>query len=376
MIRPFLLSLTYGLSIVAMPYRPAPIPSLQELCIKTLIAIPPEQFDSFHYLPSILKSQFILKYGPTYNPSIFSIATDHDSEDHSRIKGAVLDQQNLRLRNRFIDLLISKENPNQQQDESELSSPLYTFASLHHDKLYIGTQSGDIVTFTIKQRKPLLVDIQPISQHAIVELAVHPTVEHLIACRYVNGTIEILKRDNNMVWNRIKSIANNHQMTTHMSFSPFHGWLARSELFKAYLYTIDQKEELLEPIKSYVCPASINALIFDENENLIIQTVKGPLAIPHLSVWKFLSEDEVSSYITWHNESKITLRQDGSHDVSINDNEISTIADQIMFKAQLANIKTYAQLAYFKKYADALKCGELPLFKIIAITNKAAELQR
>lgn len=377
MIIPFLLLLGYVNLILPMQQF-MQLPTLKELCFDEITKIPPEQFALFQQIPLDLKLQFIIRHGLHQTPTLFSLLTNQQDDDNQpRISGQVLADRNLKLANRFTDVFINQEDPTPSTHERELSSLEYTFAYLHHKNLYIGTQTGNITHYGMNPRTPKLIDTQNVADQAIVQIAVHPTIEHLISCKLANGSLVILRKDKDGLWQQINQIIINRSIK-HMSFCPSDKWFACAERTKVYIYDLKPNDDgQLKPPKNPICTTDvIETIIFDQNKNLIIQGRKGASQMQQLLVWEFQNEAEATLYTIWPESAKITLNQDGHFDSLLDDNAIDQTANQILFKANLSHIQTLKELAVFKHFEKDLHCGDQPLFKIIATINKKVMLQK
>jgi len=374
---------------------PSEPPSLFTQCLHALKKLSPEKFQDWQYTSLEIKKKFIIEHGLTYVPKLFVLSQAIDS--FPQIDGTLQDNKPLRLCNNLMDIMISKQEPAASEAPQEarnqlpkyrLSCPECTCASLQGNTIYVCAQNNEIWEYQAKHHKLKLLSKQPLSQEPITYIIAHPCIEHLIACRHQRGSIGIYKKNKQGPWVNQKEI-NLHRSIEKMAFCPSGKWLACANSHNVYIHDLtsvsgDVKHKLTHAANK------VDALLFKDNQTLIMNSASGTLNNQQLTVWRFRTDTNASNYTIWgtskiilaHNEYYGLDKEFENNDKDENDDEdtntkwVTHISNQILYKLVLDNIQSLQELDIFKKYKDNLDCGEQPLFKLIAIMDKNHALQK
>ncbi len=368
-------------SIEILPSEP---PSLVTQCLHALKKLPPEQFQYWEDMNVEIKKKFIIEHGLTYVPKLF--VASQAVESCPRIDGDVQANEPLRLCNNLIDIIISKQEPTAPEAPQDaqntlpayqLYSPEFSCACLQANKTYVGTQSGHVCEYKPEKRKLALITKQLLSQGPINYIISHPCIEGLIACRHPGGSIGIYKKNKQGSWVNQKNM-NVRQPIEKMALCPSGKWLACANNHNVYIYDLasacaEVKHRLIHAANT------VDALLFKDDQTMVMNSKNGTPNHRQLTVWRFRIEDHVSIYTIW-GTPKIILDHHNEYyglDKESEDNKwINHISSHILFRLTLDNIHSLKELALFKRHKDKLNCGEQPLFKLMAITNKTHELEK
>lgn len=350
--------------------------SLEKLCKQTLKHLPPEHFKQWQDMPFHLKQQFIIEHGLTYKPILFVL--DEATQNSYKVDGTI--QNQLKLCNHFAQLIIGKQKSDEHDQKKELLTyelfdPDFRCACLKAKHIYVGSERGKIYHYSIEQCVPELVDTQQVSPNPISYITAHPSIEHLIACSHSDGNMCIFQKNEQGPWVNQKELTP-HQPTKGITFCPSGKWLACVDNYSVYIYDLtsasrDEKHKLTHVANN------LEALLF-KDETLIMNS-KSDKFHQRLTVWNLKTDTKPSSSTVWTNTSKIVLNHHGCYgfDKDFENNEwVNHTSSQILFELVLDHIQSLQELDTFKNHMDKLHCGEQPLFNLIAITNKTAELKK
>lgn len=363
--------------------------TLERLCLQSLKKLPPKHFKLWKDMALELKQKFIIEHGLTYKPTLFVLEEAIQRKDCPKTDG-IIQKDQLRLCNRFAQVIIGKQKPDEysgakhneeQLPTYELFGPDFTCACLQGKHIYVGSESGKIHHYSVERCTPALTHIQEAFLHPITYIITHPSLEHIIACRDMENNIGIYHKNKEGAWGRQRTINHNwfcrNKAIKKMTFSPSGKLLACADDSLVFIYDLMPTYNSSQFTQHGL--DTLDALLFKDDQTSVMNGKSGQLNSQKLIVWKFRTDTDASSYTVLLNTSKIILNRQGCYgfDGDFEDEKwLTNISSSILFQLVLDHIQSQQELKRFKEHKDKLHCGEEPLFKLNAIMKKTHELQK